>query len=66
VNRQERSKKKWHLVEGRWPLCGEDLSTDAGWETVRKWEFEAGSEKLLDVWALHIVSLLDDGNFEDL
>jgi len=66
ANIQERSEKKWHLVEGAWPLGGKDLAADTGGETVGKRELEFWGEELLDVWALDIVGLLDHGDPEDV
>jgi hypothetical protein len=53
-------------VESGWTLAGEDLGASSLGNTVRKREFEVLGKKLLDVWALDVVGLLNLDDLENL
>ena len=55
-----------HLVEGRWSLSNEEFGASSLGNTMRKGEFEVLGEKLLDVWSLYVVALLELNNLKDL
>jgi hypothetical protein len=55
-----------HLVEGRWSLSDEELGAGRLGNAVRKWEFQALGQELLNVWTLDVVCLLEFDDLEDL
>jgi hypothetical protein len=53
-------------IESWWSLGGKELLASSLGDTVRKREFEALGEELLDVWSLDVVGLLELNNLENL
>ena len=54
------------LCKCRRPMSCKDSLVRRFWYTVRQWEFEVLREKLLDVWALDVFSLLNLDDTKDL
>ncbi len=53
-------------VECGWSASNEDLLANRARNAVRERELEVLSEKLLNIWALDVVGLLELNNLEDL